>query len=169
MLEMAVGYNLGCCFWIGAPKEAQSRKWPLSPDQYPWERDKGCFIAPLVSLCRSFPGPLMLQTGNARGKPRPMPCSVFTNWPRSQECLLLTDWTGGNPVMIPITRKFTLSLFFMFFFFPGDVHWLYSSTKDCNILFTELAWIQRQCICFAKRKMSKTCWVFQKITKLWIP
>lgn len=67
MLEMVVRYHLGYCFRNGAPKEAQSGKWSLSLDPYPWE-NQGYFTAPLVGLNKSFPRPFMQQTCVARGK-----------------------------------------------------------------------------------------------------
>lgn len=60
MLEMVVHYHLGYGFRYRAPKEAQSGKWSLSLDSYPWERSTG--------YSRGFPGPSMLQTSDTRGK-----------------------------------------------------------------------------------------------------
>lgn len=88
MLEMTVDYNLVYCFRNGAPKEAESGKWSLSLDQYPWERDR--VIALFLwsaSLYRSVPRPLMLML--EAGTHTSMPCRLCTSWPRSWDRLLI--------------------------------------------------------------------------------
>lgn len=131
---------LSYCFRNGVPKEVQSGKWSLSPDQYPWEKKQRCVTVPLVGLHRSFPWPLMLQMRDARGKHNhrhamPLACLQVSPGLRSAYCRS-RQWAGGSPVMLPEVSKFKLSLCAL----PRDVHQLNSSPEELKHVIRGASW-----------------------------